>query len=120
MENSSDTHRWWDWVSLALHFFLLETVASRLVTTSWTPFLFLIQTITYIGYIIGTTIGYSRFSRRTSQWLTFLYMVLMLPLQWTLIIDQDASLEEQLTSVAGRLFFSTQDFIARRAVEDPI
>jgi transglutaminase-like putative cysteine protease len=120
MEKSQDTHRWWDWISLALHFFLLETVASRLVTTNWTPFLFLTQTVTYIAYIIGTAMGYSRFSRRTSQWLTFFYMVLMLPLQWTLIIDQKASLEEQLTSVAGRLFFSTQDFMARRAVDDPI
>jgi len=120
MENSSDTHRWWDWISLALHFLLLETVASRLVTTSWTPFLFLTQAVTYIAFIIGTAMGYSQFSRRAAQWLTFFYMILMLPLQWTLIIDQDTSLEEQLTSVAGRLFFSTQDFIARRAVEDPI
>src|SRR5215203_7454728 len=114
MENSSDTHRWWDWISLTLHFLLLETVASRLVTTNWTPFLYLTQTITYIAYIIGTAMGYSRFSRRTSQWLTFFYMLLMFPLQWTLIIDQDTSLEEQLASMAGRLFYSTQDFMARR------
>ena len=44
----------------------------------------------------------------------------MLPLQWTLIIDQNVSLEGQLTSVAGRLFFSTADFFARRPVEDPM
>lgn len=120
METSSNTDRWWDWISLALHFVLLETVASRLVTTNWTPFLFLTQTVTYLAYVIGVAMGYSRFSRRASQWLTFFYMILILPLQWTLIIDQQASLEEQFTSVAGRLFFSMQDFLARRAVDDPI
>src|SRR4030095_15099397 len=33
---------------------------------------------------------------------------------------QQASLEEQFASVAGRLFFSTSDFFARRSVEDPL
>ncbi len=47
-------------------------------------------------------------------------MVIMVPLQWTLMIEQNTSLEEQLTSVAGRLFFSTSDFFARRPVDDPL
>ena len=38
--------RWWDWAAVALHFVLLQTVASRLVATSWTPFLYLTQTFT--------------------------------------------------------------------------
>lgn len=120
MEKSSTPARWWDWASLALLFVLLETVASRLVATNWTPFLYLTQTATYIAFVAGTALGYSRFPRRPSQWLIAIYMALMLPLQWSLAIDQNTSLEEQLTSVAGRLFFSTSDFFARRPVDDPL
>ncbi len=112
--------RWWDWAAAGLHFVLLETVASRLVATTWTPFLYFIQTFTYMGFVIGTALGYSTFQRRTVRWLTFFYMLIMLPLQWTLIIEQEVSLEEKLLSVGGRLFFSTSDFLARRPVDDPI
>ena len=114
------TSRWWDWAAIGLLFVLLQTVASRLVATTWTPFLFLIQTFTYMGFVIGTALGYSRFPRRTVRWLTFLYMIVLLPLQWTLTIDQNASLEEQFASVGGRLFFSTSDFVTRQPVEDPL
>jgi transglutaminase-like putative cysteine protease len=112
--------RWWDWAAVGLHFILLETVASRLVATNWTPFLYLIQTFTYLGFVIGTALGYSTFQRRTVRWLSLFYMLVLLPLQWTLVIDQHASLEEQFASVGGRLFFSISDFFARRPVEDPL
>lgn len=120
MQKSSSTPRWWDWASIFILFLMLETVASRLVTTNWTTFLFLVQTITYLGYMIGTILGYTRFSIRATRWLSFFYMLILLPLQWTLIIDQSASLEEQLLSVAGRLIFSFGEFFARRPVEDPL
>ncbi|HEY3474224.1 MAG TPA: hypothetical protein VGK56_06400, partial [Anaerolineales bacterium] len=112
--------RWWDWAAIGLLFVLLETVASRLVATTWTPFLYLMQTFTYMGFVIGTVLGYSTFQRRTVRWLTFFYMIVLLPLLWTLTIDQNASLEEQFASVAGRLFFSTADFVNRQPVEDPL
>ena len=111
---------WWDWAAVGLHFLLLETVATRLVATSWTPFLYLVQTFTYMGFVIGTALGYSTFQRRTVRLITFFYMIVLLPLQWTLVIDQNTSLEEQLASVGGRLFFSVGDFFARRPVEDPL
>ena len=120
MLKSSRTLRWWDWSSIFLLFLLLETVASRLVTTNWTPFLFLGQTLTYFGFLIGTALGYTRYSPRTARWVSFLYMIIMLPLQWTLVIDQSASLEEQLLSVVGRLVYSFSEFFARRPVEDPL
>ena len=116
----TEKSHWWDWAAVALHFVLLQTVASRLVATDWTPFLYLTQTFTYMGFVVGTALGYSRFPRSTTRLLNFLYMILLLPLQWTLAIDQNASLEEQFLSVAGRLFFSTSDFVARRPVEDPL
>jgi transglutaminase-like putative cysteine protease len=112
--------RWWDWAAVALLFVLLQTVASRLVATTWTPFLYLIQTFTYLGFVIGTALGYSTFHRRTVGLLNFVYMVILVPLQWTLIIDQNASLEEQFASVGGRLYFATSDFLTRQPVQDPI
>ena len=112
--------RWWDWAAVGLLLVLLETLAARLVDTNWTPFLYLIETFTYIGFAIGIALGYSSFGRPAVRWLTLFYMLILLPLQWTLVIDQEASLEEQLSSVAGRLFFTTSDFLARRPVEDPL
>ena len=112
--------RWWDWAAVALHFVLLQTVASRLVATTWTPFLYLTQTFTYMGFVIGMALGYSTFHRRTVRFLNFLYMLVLVPLQWTLVIDQNTSLEEQFASVGGRLYFATSDFLARQPVEDPL
>jgi hypothetical protein len=120
MEKTSAPLRWWDWTSVVLLFLLLQTIASRLVATTWTPFLYLTQTATYMAFAVGTALGYSQFSARLTKWLSFVYMVIMLPLQWTLMIDQNTSLEEQLMSVAGRLYYSTSDFFARRPVDDPI
>jgi transglutaminase-like putative cysteine protease len=112
--------RWWDWAAVGLQFVLLQTLASRLVATTWTPFLPLIQTFTYMGFVIGTALGYSTFHRRTVRLLSFIYMLILLPLQWTLVIDQNASLEEQFASVGGRLYFAVADLFARAPVEDPL
>lgn len=120
MPKASETVRWWDWIAIAVLFIMVETSASRLVTTNWTKFLFLGQTVAYIGFTVGVVLGYARFSRRLSRWISFLYMLVFLPLQWTLVIDQTASLEEQFLSVGGRLFFSYSDFFANRPVEDPL
>ena len=73
-----------------------------------------------MAYVVGTALGYSNFRRRTAQWLMLCYMLVMLPIQWTLVIDQNTSLEEQLVSVAGRLYFSTSNFLAHKPVDDPI
>src|SRR6266496_5510164 len=120
MEKTSAPVRWWDWASPGLLFLSLETVASRLVATTWTPFLYLTQTATYLAFVVGTALAYSLFPRRLAQWLSVFYMIIMLPLQWTLMIDQNTSLEEQIGSVGGRLFYATADFCARRPVNDPL
>lgn len=112
--------RWWDWTSVTLLFLLVEISASRLVSANWTESLYLGQTAAYIGFTVGAALGYSRFSKRASRWISFLYMLVFLPLLWTLLIDQKASLEEQFLSVGGRLYLSYADFFARRPVEDPI
>jgi len=113
-------HHWWDWLSVALLFVLLQVVASRLVITAWTPFLYLVQGITSMAFVIGAGCGYSSLPRRTTRWLSLFYMLCLLPLQWIRVIDQQVGLEEQLTSVGGRLLFSISEFFTRRPVEDPL
>ena len=120
MRRSSNTTRWWDWTAIFLLFLILELTASRLIVTNWLDFLQLVQTATYIGFMVGVILGYSTFSLRTSRWLSFTYLILILPMQWTLLIDQNASLEEQVTSTLGRLLYAYSDFFARRPVEDAI
>lgn len=112
--------RWWDWASIVLLFFLVETAASRLVSTNWTKFLYLGQTAAYIGFTVGAALGYSRFSKRASRWISFLYMLLYLPLLWTLLVDQKASLEEQFLKMGGRVAAAYADFLAGRPVDDAI
>jgi len=119
MKKSSAIPRWWDWPAIVLLFILLQILASRLVNTSWTPFLYLAQTFAGIGLVIGLALGYSQFHRGTARWLSFFYVLVLTPLLWTLVIDQRVSLEEQLSSVGGRLLFSITELIARRPVDDP-
>jgi len=120
MEKSSEHSRWWDWAAILLLSALLQTVTGRLVATEWTPDLYLVQTFTFFGFAIGLALGYSQFQRRTTRWISFAYMLVLLPLQWTLVIDQQVSLEEQLLSVGGRLLHSISELLARKPVEDPL
>ena len=111
---------WWDWPAVALLFILLQVLASRLVTTTWTPHLNFIQTFTTMGSVIGLALGYSQFKRRSARWISFGYMFIMLPLIWTRVIDDQVELDERLLSVAGRLLYSISEFFSRRPVEDPL
>jgi transglutaminase-like putative cysteine protease len=120
MEKSSARSGWWDWPAVILLFILLQTTAARLVATNWTSNLPLIELFAVMGVAIGLALGYSQFPRRTARWISFFYMLILLPLQWTLVIDQQASLEEQLASVGGRLLFSISEFFSRRPVQDPL
>ncbi len=111
---------WWDWASVILLFLLLQTVAVRLGITEWIPSLGMIRGITWMGMVIGLALGYSAFTRRKARWVSFLYMVIMLPLQWTTIIKGAVVPEEKLLSVGGRIIVSLSDFFSRRPVDDPL
>jgi len=120
MKSSQAQPRWWDWPAIGLLFLLLHVVASRLVTTDWTVHLSFTQTLTSMGFSLGLALGYSQFQRRTARWLSFLYMIVILPLIWIRIFDKQVELEERFLSIGGRLWYSIGDFFARRPVEDPL
>src|SRR5260221_8145076 len=111
---------WWYWPAIALLFVLLQVLASRLITTTWTPNLNFVQIFTSMGLAIGLALGYSQFKRRTARWISFGYMLIMLPLIWIRVIDSQVDLDERLLSVGGRLLYSLSEFFARKPVEDPL
>jgi len=120
MKQSHAQPNWWDWLAIALLFMLLQVFASRLVATAWTPNLYFMQTFTSMGIILGLALGYSQFKRKTTRWVSFGYMLMILPLIWTRVIDEQVEFEERLLSVGGRLLYSISEFFARRPVEDPL
>ena len=120
MKKSSAIPQWWDWSAVFLLFLLLQTLALRLIGTSWTPHLYLVSVFASQGVVVGLALGYSQFKPGTARWLSFFYMLILLPLQWTLVIDQRVSLEEQFASVWGRLYYSVSELVAQRPVEDPV
>ncbi len=73
-----------------------------------------------MGIVIGLALGYSQFARKNARWISFGYMVIMLPLIWTRVIDDQVELDERLLSVGGRLLYSVSEFFSRRPVEDPL
>ena len=111
---------WWDWSAVALLFILVQVCSSRLITTNWTPHLNFIQIFTSMGLAIGLALGYSQFKRKAARWISFGYMLFMLPLIWSRVIDEQVELDERLLSVGGRLLYSISEFLSRRPVEDPL
>jgi len=120
MKKSQRQLYWWDWPAVTLLFVLVHVFASRLVTTKWTPDLNFIPTSTSMGIALGLALGYSQFKRKTTRWISFGYMIVMLPLIWTRVIDNQVALDERLLSVGGRILYSITEFFARRPVNDPL
>jgi len=120
MEKQKNQARWWDWPAIALLIILLRVLAARLVATTWTPNLSFVQICTSMGTVIGLALGYSQFKRRTARWISFGYMLIMLPLIWIRVIDKQVDLDERLLSVGGRLLYSLSEFFSRKPVEDPL
>jgi transglutaminase-like putative cysteine protease len=120
MKKSLEQPYWWDWPAITLLFILIYTLASRLFITDWTPYLNFTQASTMLGIIIGLALGYSQFKPKTARWISLGYMVMMLPIIWIRVIDEQVELDERLLSVGGRLIFSFGEFFARRPVEDPL
>jgi transglutaminase-like putative cysteine protease len=120
MKKSQTQPYWWDWPAVTLLLVLLYTLASRLLITDWTRYLNFTQISATLGMVIGLALGYSQFRPQTARWISFAYMVMLLPIVWIRVIDEQVAVDERLLSVGGRLVFSFGEFFARRPVEDPL
>ena len=120
MKKQQTPLHWWDWVSIGLLFILLQTVVSRLIATEWTDYLNFTQTVTTMGLVVGLALGYSRFAQKTTHWISFLYITVILPLTLIRVIDKQVDLDERFLSVGGRLLNSISELFANQPIKDPL
>ena len=118
MQKSSS--RWHDSLAITLLIIIIFTASARLVLTEWTPDLYIIESITISGFLLGISLGYSSFTKKGITLLTFSYSLFLIP--WQIIITFDADLlpVERLSQLSQRLNLTRQLFIAKEAVEDPL
>ena len=108
----------WDWPSAGLLFLMLQVTAGRLVVANWAPFLYFAETLATLGIILGLALGMSRFKRQVIAWVVIDYTVMVLPWQWTAVVEGDISFRERLYIVASRLAIAFVQFIQRAPVND--
>ena len=110
----------WDWLSAGLLFLMLQATAGRLVIANWAPFLYFASILAALGTILGLALGTSRFKRSRVTWLAIDYTLMVLPWQWTVVIQSDinVSFRDQLHMVASRLAIAFVQFIQRAPVND--
>ena len=116
MEKSS-AHDW-DWLSAGLLCLMLQVTAGRLMIANWAPFLYFAETFVTLGTILGLALGTSHFTRHMVTWIVIDYTVMVLPWQWTAIIQSDIDFRERLYIVASRLAIAFVQFIQRVPVND--
>jgi transglutaminase-like putative cysteine protease len=92
----------------------------RLAVTDWTSYLYFTQTLAFFGSLLGLALGISRFQSRSAFWLAIAYGSAVIPLQLTRAIEAQAPLYEKLSILAGRLFFSLDQFVLRKPVDDAL
>ena len=108
----------WDWLSAGLLFLMLQVAAGRLMIANWAPFLYFAETLATLGTILGLALGTSRFNRHMVTWIVIDYTVMVLPWQWTAVIQSDTDFRERLYNVASRLAIAFVQFIQRVPVND--
>src|SRR4030042_3761411 len=112
--------RVWDWLSVVLLITILQVAAARLVATLWTLDLNLVMVITFLGTILGLTLGKSIFNRFWVFVLAVAYGAVLIPWQIGLTLDPDLPWSARLNNMWGRLDVVIEELITRRPVTDNI
>ncbi len=95
--------RWWDALSALLLVCAILTAATRLVVTNWTEDLYLVQTLAFLGVVLGLALGQSRFSPRLATFLAILYGLALIPWQIGITIPGDVYWKERMLILYDRL-----------------
>jgi transglutaminase-like putative cysteine protease len=111
-------NRVWDWFSVILLIIIMQIAAARLVATLWTLTLNLVMVVTFLGTILGLTLGKSVFNRFWVLFLTIVYGSILIPWQLGLTLDSEITWHDRLINLWGRLDIVVQELITRRPITD--
>lgn len=112
--------RWGDWLSAILLIIIMQIAAARLVATLWTKDLTLVQTITFIGTILGLALGKSIFKRFWVVFLAVCYGIILIPWQLGLTLAVETTWRGRLEILGVRLEVVLQELLTRKPVTDNI
>ncbi|MGE5223036.1 MAG: DUF4129 domain-containing transglutaminase family protein [Omnitrophica WOR_2 bacterium] len=112
--------RWWDALSAFVLVCALLTAATRLVVTRWTDDLYIVQTLVFLGAILGLALGLTRFSPRVAFLISLGYTVVIIPWQLGLTITGDLSWSDRLTVMSTRMQSTVNLVLHSRPVNDNI
>ncbi len=112
------TSRWWDIPSILILLVILTTAFTRLSATNWSENLDAIRMISYIGFLAGLALGYSRFSPRQVAFFVLVYGTFTVPWRIGLSLGEDIAWLERLQSMAGRLGVILWYLLQQRAAPD--
>lgn len=112
--------RWWDWTAALLLIVATITASTRLAATRWTNHLEIIQTIAFMGVILGLALGQTRFSPRLALYLALAYGLFALPWQFGNLLEGELAWGERLSVIGDRLGLVISQIINRQAVQDSI
>ncbi len=111
------------WLDIPAILFLVITVlitSTRLALTKWTPDLQMVGTLTTMGLLLGSTLGYSRFKKWGVGILTLGYSLTLIPWQIVRILGPILTTQERVYEMSARISTSFATFIAKEPVEDPL
>jgi len=120
METEPSQKRWWDLPAFFLLLVIMTAASSRLVATTWTSNLFVVQTLAYLGLAAGLALGQSRFSARIAAIFAIIYGAFAVPWRLGLTYAPGIPWTERLISLGGRLNIIIQHLMRKQAVPDSL
>ncbi len=108
----------WDWVSVVLLILIMEIAAARLVATLWTLDLNLVLLVTFLGTVLGLTLGTSSFRRLWVIFFAVAYGAILIAWQLGLTLEADMRWRDRLINLWGRLDIVIQELLTKKPVTD--
>jgi len=96
------------------------TASTRLSATGWTNHLEIIQTIAFLGVILGLALGQTRFSGRLAGYLALAYGMYVIAWQMAGLLEGELGWAQRLGVIADRLGLVVSQLANRQAVQDSI
>jgi len=118
--NPNKPNRWWDALAGMFLMAALLTAASRLVATSWTRDLSIVQTLTFFGIVAGFALGQSRFSPLIADSFAIAYGIVAVPWQLGSLLREDLLWPERLMILTNRLGIIIYQILHREVLSDSL